>query len=255
MLHVPQPAQLARAAAQPAPIQLSLALGQFEGPLDLLLDLARRQKVDLAQISISALVDQYLSYISAAQPRLELAADYLVMAAWLAYLKSRLLLPDDPEPEPEAAEQAARLKHRLALLEAMREAARALDALPRLGRDIFPRGAPEGLTLTTRRRPQADLTTLLAAYGAIHARAETREYRPAARAILSIEAARQRLAALIGDLPSWSDLRLFLPPGLDDQLTRGARSSLLVAALEFARTGRVTLRQHTPFGPIELLAA
>jgi segregation and condensation protein A len=247
MLHVPQP--------HGQPHALTLALGRFEGPLDLLLDLARRQKVDLAEISIVALVDQYLAFIAAAQPRLEVAADYLVMAAWLAYLKSRLLLPDDPEPEPEAAEQAAALKHRLARLEAMREAAKALDARPRLGRDVFQRAAPEGLTVTLHRRAVADFTQLIAAYGAVRARIAARGYQPRPRAILSIEAARQRLVELMGEMPAWSELSAFLPPELSGVLLRGAQASLLVAALELARLGRATLRQRAAFGPIELRAA
>lgn len=257
MLYRPRPGRddPADVVPPPSPVQLTLALDGFEGPLDLLLDLARRQKVDLARLSITGLVDQYLAHVAAAQPRLELAADWLVMAAWLAYLKSRLLLPGAPEPEPDAAEEAERLKHRLARLDAMRAAAAALDRRPQLGRDRFARGAAEGLTVTLRRRATADWTALLAAYGALAARNGTRTYRPRTRAVLSIEAARQRLVDLIGDLPPWSELTRYLPPELDPALRRGAHATMLVAALELARAGRARLRQARPFGPIELMAA
>ncbi len=153
------------------PEQLTLDLDGFEGPLDLLLSLARAQKVDLRDISILQLVEQYLGYVERARVlQLELAADYLVMAAWLAYLKSALLLPRDPEVEPDVEELAIRLQLRLERLDAMREAGARLMARDRMGRDVFPRGAPEGLRTTRHSRWQAELYDVIAAYGRISAR-------------------------------------------------------------------------------------
>ena len=151
--------------------ELNLNLDGWEGPLDLLLSLARAQKVDLAQISILALVEQYLAYLSEARAlKLEIAADYLVMAAWLAYLKSCLLLPKDPQADPTPEEIALRLQMRLQRLDAMREAGARLLGRDRLGRDVFERGSPEGLRLVRKSQGQVNAFELFAGYGAVKAR-------------------------------------------------------------------------------------
>ncbi len=198
--------------------ELVVDLDGYEGPIDVLLSLARDQKVDLTKISILQLADQYLAFISAArQMRLEIAADYLVMAAWLAYLKSRLLLPEpQPEDEPSGAELAAALAFQLQRLEAMQQAGVRLMARPLLGRDVFPRGAPEGLP---------------------H----------------SMDDALARLGKLLGKLPEWRTLMSFLPPNLRAGLVgRSAVASTFAASLELVRSGRVQLRQDVAFGPIYL---
>jgi segregation and condensation protein A len=236
---------------------LLLDLGQWEGPLDLLLDLARRQKVDLARISVLELVDQYLAVVrSPHAPRLELAAEWLVMAAWLVDLKSRLLLPPPPPEEPRPEAEAALLRHRLARLEAMREAAARLAARPRLGRDTFARGAPEGLRLARRIEPQASLAQLLAAYAAVRARRETAAHRVRPRPVVGIEAATERLRRVLGRAADWVELTRLLPllaPA--PELRRSAAASGLVAALELARTGAAELRQRAAFAAVELRGA
>jgi segregation and condensation protein A len=231
---------------------LVLRLDGFEGPLDLLLDLARTQKVDLAKISILALVEQYLAVIEGARRvRLELAADWLVMAAWLTWLKSRLLVPDAAEAE-EAELAADVLASRLRDLSAIRAAAVWLAARPQLGHDIFARGAPEDHTEIDRSRLALDLSSLVRAYlAAARRRSDTRRYQPRPVTLWSVKEALQRLAALLGSLPDWTSLDQFLPPTLGGPLERrGALASTLLAGLEMAREGALRLRQETAFGPI-----
>jgi segregation and condensation protein A len=233
---------------------LVLQLDGFEGPLDLLLDLARAQKVDLAKISILALVEQFLSVIEGARRvRLELAADWLVMAAWLTWLKSRLLVPAMGEPED--AEAAAEiLAARLVDLQAVRAASAWLGKRRQLGWDEFARGAPEDLTETDRSRLKAELSGLLSAYLAARRRAGARQqYRPKPMRYFSVQQALERLGRLLGNRPDWSTLEAFLPENLGDGLPRrAALSATLVAGLEMARSGEIHLRQEQEFGPIWL---
>ena len=237
------------------PEQLTLDLDGWEGPLDLLLSLARAQKVDLRAISILALVEQYLRFVDRAKVlRLELAADYLVMAAWLAYLKSALLLPRDPEVEPDPEELALRLQLRLERLNAMREAGARLMARDRLGRDVFPRGGAEGLRTIRRARWQADLYDVIAAYGRISARNRPVRHVVADREVMTREAALARIGALLGTRLDWTTLESFLPDG-SDRLRRSALASSFLAALELAKQGRAELRQAAPFAPLYLRAA
>lgn len=239
---------------------LYLELDGWEGPLDLLLDLARRQKVDLRRISILELVDQYLGYIDRAEAlKLELAADYLVMAAWLAYLKSLLLLPRDPEMQPSPEELALRLQLRLQRLGAMREAGARLMARDRLGRDVFARGAPEGLSIARRARWQADLFHVIRAYGEVQHRNRPVVHMVQHRPVMTLEAALARLAALLGTSLEWRELRTFLPPlahdtPMDRQLSRSALASSFLACLELAKQGKAELAQDTCFGPLLLRA-
>jgi segregation and condensation protein A len=239
---------------------LHLRLDGYEGPLDLLLDLARAQKLDLAGISIVALVDQYLAVIDQARGlRLELQAEWLVMAAWLAWLKSRLLLPKAEAAEQEDPEAlAARLTDRLAALEQTRAGARWLNARPQLGRDVFGRGAPEDLTVEDRSGLRADLAALCQAYVAARRRAlASRPYRPKPRKLWSVQEAMQRLLRVLGELPSWAVLQRFMPEDLllDPVERRAALASTLVAGLEMARGGALELRQERAFGPILLRRA
>ncbi len=236
--------------------RLTLDLDGWEGPLDLLLSLARAQKVDLREISILALVEQYLAVIEDARAlRLEIAADWLVMAAWLAYLKSALLLPRDPQAEPDPQELAARLQLRLARLDAMREAGARLMARDRSGRDTFRRGAPEGLRVIRRPLWRAGLHELLAAYGAVNARAVPVTHVVPRRSVMTLEEALARLAALLGATLDWAELARFLPEGATPDQARSARASSFAAALELARQGRLQLRQAEPFAPLYVRAA
>jgi segregation and condensation protein A len=230
---------------------LYLELDGWEGPLDLLLDLARRQKVDLKRISILALVDQYLAYIErAGAMRVELAADYLVMAAWLALLKSLLLLPGEEVEEPSAEELALRLQLRLQRLGAMREAAARLMARDRLGRDVFARGAPEGLRIDHKSMWQCDWFALVRAYGEVKARTEPVVHMVRDRMVMTLEAALERVSAMLGIALDWVRLEDFLPSHSDPRLRRSALASSFAAALELARLGRVELRQDEAFGPM-----
>ncbi|GAO55164.1 MULTISPECIES: ScpA family protein [unclassified Novosphingobium] len=250
---------VASAATEDA--SLYLELDGWEGPLDLLLDLARRQKVDLRRISILELVDQYLGYIERAEAlKLELAADYLVMAAWLAYLKSLLLLPDDPEIQPSPEELALRLQLRLQRLGAMREAGARLMARDRLGRDVFARGAPEGLHVDQGRRWECDLFMLMQAYGQVKARTAPVVHMVRERPVMTLESALTRVATMLGVTVDWMDLRAFLPSRCDPawtdpQLRRSALASSFVAALELAKQGRAEIAQDEMFGPLMLRAA
>ena len=239
---------------------LILELDGFEGPLDLLLVLARAQKVDLRKISILALADQYLNFILAARKlRLEIAADYLVMAAWLTYMKSRLLLPEPVpvEGEPSGEEMAARLAFQLQRLEAMRNAAARLFARNRLGREVFARGLPEGIRLVRRKEFATTLFDLLKAYGdqRTHSIAE-RPYEVRKRTIYAIEEARSRLENMLGRIPDWSPLDGFLPeraPGVGEE-RRTYLASSLSAALELVKDGHAEIRQEGMFSPIYLRA-
>ncbi|MEO5865882.1 MAG: ScpA family protein [Sphingomonas sp.] len=235
---------------------LTLDIDGWGGPLDLLLALARSQKVDLKAISILALVDQYLAYVDQAKAlRLELAADYLVMAAWLAYLKSGLLLPRDPEIEPSPEELALRLQMRLERLNAMREAGARLMARDRLGRDVFVRGAPEGLRTVRKALWQAEIYDLIAAYGQISARNRPVFHIVANRPVMTLEAALERVSRLVGARLDWSAIESFLPDDAQGIFRKSALASSFVAALELARLGKVEMRQKSPFAPLYLKSA
>lgn len=246
------------AVPHPADLQLVVRLDTYEGPLDLLLEQARSQKVDLTQISILHLAEQYLAFVEQAKAqRLELAADYLVMAAWLAYLKSRLLLPvedsDDEEPTGEAL--AAALRFQLQRLEAMRRAADRLFDGPLLGRDRFARGAPEALDPIAVPVYGDTLFDLLKAYAG-HKRREVGHsaLQIQANRLYSVEQAMRRLSGMIGHLPVWTDLASMLPTGFarDPLGRRSSLASMLVAGLELAKSGRVELRQDGTFAPVYL---
>ncbi len=245
------------AAAREEDARLIVALGSFEGPLDLLLDLARRQKVDLTEISILALAEQYLDYIHAARRmRLELAADWLVMAAWLAWLKSRLLLPAPPddEEEPPPEELAARLAFRLKRLQAMRDAAKALFERPLLGRDVFARGCPEPVKVERVRQYEDTMVDLLKAYaGIVRRHADNRGYEIRPQPVWTIKEARETLERLVGTLGEWSRLDALLLEYLAEPgRRRSAIASGFAAALELAREGEVEIRQDEHFAPILL---
>lgn len=232
---------------------LLLDLDGYEGPIDLLLSLARQQKVDLAKLSILALAEQYLAFIAGQRRlQLEIAADYLVMAAWLAYLKSRLLLPEPPaEDGPSGEEMAAALTRRLQLLAAMQRAGEALMARQLLDRDVFARGRPEGLPRIDRPVWQVSLYELLAAYGAGHRRNEGQVLTIAAPAFHSLDEALRHLARFVGHIPDWRELSAFLPEELRGALyRRSALAATFAATLELARTGQIELRQDRPFGPL-----
>ena len=232
---------------------LSLRLEGFECPLDLLLELARAQKVDLARISILALVEQYLAVIEGARRvRLEMAADWLVMAAWLTWLKSRLLLPRGTEAAEEGEAAADILATRLANLSAMRTAAAWLGSQAQLGHDVFRRGAPEDFSEVDRSRLALDLGSLVQAYlGALRRGGRNRRYQPRPITLWSVQDALRRLGVLLGSLPDWASLDQFLPETLGSPLERrGALASTLLAGLEMARSGSLRLRQETDFGPI-----
>jgi len=236
--------------------RLTLDLDGWEGPLDLLLTLARTQKVDLAKISILALVEQYLAFIADARKlRLEIAADYLVMAAWLAYLKSCLLLPRDEGADPSPEELAMRLQLRLQRLQAMREAGARLIGRDRLGRDVFRRPAPEGLKVVRRAAWQADLYDLIAAYGIVRARTEPSVHIIARRPVMTLDEAIHRLEAMIGARLEWTALEAFLPETQDEGFRRSALASSFVATLELARLGKVALRQKETFSTLYVKAA
>lgn len=232
---------------------LYLELDGWEGPLDLLLDLARRQKVDLRSISILALVDQYLGYIDRAEEmRLELAADYLVMAAWLAYLKSALLLPREEQEDPSPEELALRLQLRLERLGAMRDAAARLMARDRLGRDVFARAAPEGLRTDRKTVWQCDWYALVQAYGQVKARTAPAIHMVRERPVMTLESALDRVSNMLGVTLDWMTLEQFLPPHAEPRLRRSAMASSFVAALELARLGKAEIAQEEIFGPLRL---
>lgn len=232
---------------------LYLELDGWEGPLDLLLDLARRQKVDLRQISILALVDQYLGYIDRAEAlKLEVAADYLVMAAWLAYLKSALLLPKDEQEDPSPEELALKLQLRLQRLGAMREAAARLMGRDRIGRDIFLRGAPEGLRIDRKVMWKSDAYSLIQAYGQVKARTAPRIYHVSDRPVMTLDSALERVSAMLGVTLDWMDLRDFLPQQAEPELRKSVLASSFVAALELARLGRAEIDQEEAYGALRI---
>lgn len=245
--------EVAKQGAKSGDEALYLDLDGWEGPLDLLLDLARRQKVDLRQISILSLVDQYLSYIERAQDlRLELAADYLVMAAWLAFLKSSLLLPKEEQEDPSPEELALRLQLRLQRLGAMREAAARLLGRDRIGRDIFLRGAPEGLRTDRKTLWKSDAYSLIQAYGQVKARTAPRIYHVSDRPVMTLDSALDRVSAMLGVTLEWMEIRDFLPVHAEPALRKSALASSFVAALELARLGRAEIAQEEAFSPLRI---
>jgi segregation and condensation protein A len=234
---------------------LMVAVDGFEGPLDLLLSLARDQKVDLAKISVLKLADQYLEFIERAKRiNLELAADYLVMAAWLAYLKSKLILPQTQvaEGEPTADEMAARLRWRLQRLNAMREAAARLMARDRLGREVFERGDPEPVNVIKLRTYKDTLYDLLTSYSTQRVKKlGGKAYEPKHAPVLLIEEARERLERMLGRIGDWSGLSKLLPfEWSGGERRRSALASTLLACLELARDGRIEIRQLKPFDEV-----
>ena len=235
---------------------LLLELDGFEGPLDLLLVLARNQKVDLTKISILELAEQYLAYIDAARElRLEIAADYLVMAAWLAYLKSKLLLPEQEQPQdaPTGQELAAQLAFRLKRLEAMRDALASIMGRKRLGIDLFARGLPEGIRVIRSTVFQASIFDLLKAYAEQRQRNAVTEVKWGGRVVWSIKQARDRLASLLGAEPDWAVLDKFLDEYKPSSvLGTTVTASSFGATLELAREGYIELRQNEHFGPLYL---
>lgn len=239
----------------PADEILHVDVGGYEGPLDLLLDLARRQKVDLASISVLALAEQYLAFIDKVRERrIEVAADYLVMAAWLAYLKSRLMVPQAPgDEEPSGEMLAAMLQFRLKRLEAMREAASRLMNRPRLGFQIYARGAPEPLEIARRAIWEASFYDLLKAYSVQRERNISTDYSPVLRTVWSLQDARDILMRLIGDSQEWVSLDAYLVDYLarpDERAT--VRASTFASSLELVRQGEIELRQGETFGPLFL---
>jgi segregation and condensation protein A len=234
-------------------VDFRVDLDGYEGPLDLLLELARRQKVDLSRISILALAEQYLEFIEAARRvRLELAADYLVMAAWLAYLKSRLLLPAPPKgEEPNPSELAASLAQRLRRLQAIRAAAVLLMERPQLDRDLFPRGAPEGLDIVNAPLYHASLFDLLSAYARQRQKQVLSRVSVKTRQVWSLAEAREALERLVGMSVEWSALDDYLLSwGASPAQTRTMRASTFSASLEMVREGLIDLRQDSAFAPL-----
>ena len=228
----------------------------FEGPLDLLLTLGRTQKVDLRKISVLELAKQYLAFVEKAKElRIELAADYLVMAAWLAFLKSRLLLPPDPSEEgPSGEELAAHLAFQLERLQAMREMAAKLMARDQLGRDFFARGIPEDVTQVRKVTYTATLLDLMQGYARIRTKDEFRPYVMDRDSVFTLEQALERMRGLIGFAGTWTDISTYLPEGftIDPARRRSATASTFAASLELAKEGKVELRQAESFAPLEL---
>lgn len=227
----------------------------YEGPLDLLLDLARRQKVDLSAISVLSLAEQYLAFIDTVRERrIEVAADYLVMAAWLAYLKSRLMVPQAPgDDEPSGEMLAAMLQFRLKRLEGMRTAANRLMNRPRLGFQIYARGAPEPIEIARRSVWEASLYDVLKAYSSQRERGVTAEYAPKLRTVWSLQDARDILQRLIGDNMEWVPLDAYLVEYLASPTERATvRASTFASSLELVRLGKIDIRQTETFGPLFL---
>lgn len=242
--------------------RLLLDIDGYEGPIDILLEMARKQKVDLTQISILQLVRQYLAFIDRARVlRLDIAAEYLVMAAWLAYLKSRLLLPktDEEKYEPDGEEMAAALTYQLQRLQAMQDAAEKFIERPRLHHNFLPRGQSEGLSVQIQKSYSATLYDLLNAYGHIQRRVNTSTYQPAEFNLVSTEEAMQRLTDMLGHLPRkghksvWATLQSFLSDEdlkQDPVRTRSSFASTLLASLEMAKQGCLEIQQDGIFRPI-----
>ncbi|MFU8824832.1 segregation and condensation protein A [Yoonia sp.] len=245
-----------RISARVAAEALIVDVGAFEGPLDLLLTLSRTQKVDLRQISILALAQQYLAFVEQAKAlRLELAADYLVMAAWLAFLKSRLLLPPDPrEAGPSGEELAAHLAFQLERLAAMREAAAQLMARDQLGRDFFARGITEDVQRVRRISYTATLLDLMQGYARIRTRDDFRPFVLDRQHVMTMEQALERMRHLIGFAGDWTDIASYLPDGwdADPQRRRSTTAATFAASLELAKEGKIEIRQADSFAPIQI---
>ncbi|ARU00964.1 segregation and condensation protein A [Yoonia vestfoldensis] len=245
-----------RISARVAAEALIVDVGAFEGPLDLLLTLSRTQKVDLRQISILALAQQYLAFVEQAKAlRLELAADYLVMAAWLAFLKSRLLLPPDPrEAGPSGEELAAHLAFQLERLAAMREAAAQLMARDQLGRDFFARGITEDVQRVRRISYTATLLDLMQGYARIRTRDDFRPFVLDRQHVMTMEQALERMRHLIGFAGDWTDISSYLPDGwnADPQRRRSTTAATFAASLELAKEGKIEIRQGDTFAPIQI---
>lgn len=228
----------------------------YEGPLDLLLTLARTQKVDLRKVSVLQLAEQYLAFVEKARAlRIELAADYLVMAAWLAFLKSRLLLPPDPSEEgPSGEELAAHLAFQLERLEAMRDVAARLMARDQLGRDFFPRGIPEEVSRVRRITYTATLMDLMQAYARIRTKDEFRPFVMDRDSVMTMEEALDRMRGLIGYAGDWTDLMSYIPEGweMDPGRRRSALAANFAASLQLAKEGQVEIRQGEIFAPIQI---
>ncbi len=228
----------------------------YEGPLDLLLTLSRTQKVDLRRISVLQLAEQYLTFVNTAKAlRIELAADYLVMAAWLAYLKSRLLLPPEPGEEgPSAEDLAAHLAYQLERLQAMREAAARLMARDQRGRDFFARGLPEELTLKRKVVWTANLLDLMQAYARIRTKDEFRPFVMDRHHVFTMEQALERMRGMIGYAGDWTELVSYLPEGweTDPRRRRSATAAHFAASLELAKRGQIEIRQADTFAPIQI---
>ena len=228
----------------------------YEGPLDLLLTMSRTQKVDLRQISVLALAEQYLAFVEKARHlRIELAADYLVMAAWLAFLKSRLLLPPDPAEEgPSGEELAAHLAFQLERLQAMRDAAAKLMARDQLGRDFFARGITEDVVRAKRITWTASLLDLMQAYARIRTRDDFRPFVMDRDAVMTLDDALERMRSLIGFAGDWTDIASYLPEGwdTDPKRRRSATAATFAASLELAKEGRIDIRQSETFAPIQI---
>lgn len=246
----------ARVSERLAAEALIVDVDGYEGPLDLLLTLSRTQKVDLRQISILALAEQYLAFIAQARSlRIELAADYLVMAAWLAFLKSRLLLPPDPTEEgPSGEELAAHLAFQLERLQAMREAAARLMARDQKGRDFFARGVTEDVARVRRVTWTATLLDLMQGYARIRTRDDFRPFVMDRDALMTMEEALARLRKLIGFAGDWTDIESYLPEGwqVDPGRRRSATASTFAASLELAKEGRIEIRQSDLYAPIQI---
>ena len=239
--------------------ELTVDVDGFEGPLGLLLELSRRQKVDLAKISILALAEQYLEFIEQARKmRIELAADYLVMAAWLAFLKSKLLLPADENEEEELSgeEMAAQLAFRLQRLEAMREMGKRLINRNRLGRDFFVRGSPEPIVIDRQRQYSATLYDLLSSYAAQRQRQSVSEVTIAKREVWSLQDAREILTRLVGEISDWVPLQTYLLDFLPSpEVRKSAIASSFAASLELVREGQLKIRQDAAFAPLYMKSA
>jgi len=238
--------------------ELVIDVAGFEGPIDVLLTLARDQKVDITQISILQLADQYLMWVSRVRHHnLELAADYLVMAAWLAYLKSRLLLPEtNTTEEPSGEVMAEALAYQMRRLEAMQAAGQNLILLPQLGKDYFRRGAPESFGYTSTTRYNVTLYDLLSAYGDQARRSNIKTLRVAPSELYSMDEAMSRLTSMLGGMPDWSNLMQFLPIELrGDIVSRSALAATFLAALQLTKEGRLRIRQGENFGPVYIRAA
>lgn len=247
---------LLRVADRVAAEALIVDVGAYEGPLDLLLTLSRTQKVDLRQISILALAEQYLGFVAQAKAlRLELAADYLVMAAWLAFLKSRLLLPPDPDEEgPTGDEMAAHLAFQLERLEAMRGVAARLMARDQLGRDFFARGITEDVTRVRRVTYTATLLDLMQGYARTRTRDDFRPFVMDRDNLMTMEQALDRMRHLIGFAGDWTDISSYLPDGweMDPVRRRTATAATFAASLELAKEGKIEIRQGDTFAPIHI---